>query len=381
MIYIRVRLGAWQQAVHNPGMYGHPVARLFNSHDDGGPLKRIDSVDTFRILAVTAVIALHTTPFAVNGWQTSGLFSPAVLINQFSRFAIPFFFVVSGYFWGAKVRTGADLAQVSVAMAKRLLLVFCAWSLIYLLPYNISSIFRHGLPGPVEITYARLSFAAREPFILLVEGTSVHLWFLTTLLTCLAISALLVAMNRVWILAGCSTLFYLVGVLAHAYVDTPLGIHLPLRNTSYDPFFGLIFFSSGYLLSGMAPHPSWLRKGAALVLLGYAVHFLELYFLNTYFRTSWNQDYVFGTYFVGIGCALIALSRPRFLNLPYLSSAGRMTLGIYSIHIIFVDLLFPIGQMTSSALWQAGYVFAVLALSITAVTLMARSKTLKPIVV
>ena len=63
-------------------------------------LNRVLSVDKLRVLAVTAVIALQTSPFQGGAWSGERLLAPGNLINQLSRFAVPFFFVVSGYFGG-----------------------------------------------------------------------------------------------------------------------------------------------------------------------------------------------------------------------------------------------------------------------------------------
>jgi len=92
--------------------------------------KRIEGVDVLRVLAILAVIALHANPFSGGSWGQPGLFSGAALISQFSRFAVPFFFTVSGYFWGVKINAGAAVLRTSLSMAKRIAVVFVAWSLI-----------------------------------------------------------------------------------------------------------------------------------------------------------------------------------------------------------------------------------------------------------
>ena len=325
------------------------------------------------------MIALHTTPFVGGAWPGEGLLAPGVLINQFSRFAVPFFFVISGYFWGSRVATAATVASVSRPMAWRIAALFIAWSLIYLLPYNIGSIPQFGVLGPFKLTYFKARYLAHHPLDLLFEGTSVHLWFFVALLCSLGIVAPLVAAARVKVLVAGSVVLYLVGVLGRAYVDTPLGLPIPF-DTRNGPFFGTIFFASGYLLTRQNPRSGWLRKGLAFVIFGYAAQLLEIHLLNAYFGTNLLQDFVLGTYFVGLGAAMVALSDPAFLRSPRVATIGRMTLGIYAIHVVFVDVLYPVKQATSSAFWEIGYVFAVLALSVISVSLMARSNILRRIV-
>jgi len=76
-------------------------------------LDRIKSVDVIRLLAITAVIVIHTSTFKnIPGDLYENLF---IILNQLSRFAVPFFFVIAGYFWGKKIRSGDSVTQVSIA--------------------------------------------------------------------------------------------------------------------------------------------------------------------------------------------------------------------------------------------------------------------------
>ncbi len=51
------------------------------------------AIDNFRLLAATLVIAIHTSPLATY-WETGDFWLTRVL----ARIAVPFFFMVSGYF-------------------------------------------------------------------------------------------------------------------------------------------------------------------------------------------------------------------------------------------------------------------------------------------
>jgi surface polysaccharide O-acyltransferase-like enzyme len=343
-------------------------------------LKRIESVETFRLFAIFAVISIHTTPsvFPIEfiDWKSAEIYSIPALITQLARFAVPYFFIVSGYFWGLKITSGTDVLQLSMSMVKRLAFVFLAWSFVYILPYNYTAVFEYGLLGPLKLAYWKIVSLSKDPVDVLLQGTKVHLWFLEALVCCLLIAAGFVAKKNVRGLMATSVAFYVLGVLGGAYIRTPLGIDLRC-GTRNGPFFGLIFFSTGYLLSTIRPNSGWLSKGAVVITFGYAMHFSELYFLNKYFNTSWNQGYVFGTYFVGLGCAMIALSNPHCLRFPHVSIAGRMTLGIYAIHFIFVDNLYLIDRsasLMSHVLWEVWYLFAVVTLSAASVFLLAKIK-------
>jgi surface polysaccharide O-acyltransferase-like enzyme len=52
-----------------------------------------------RTVAIIAVIIIDTAPFADRPGNVDNHLDGATIVNQLARFAIPFFLVVSGYFW------------------------------------------------------------------------------------------------------------------------------------------------------------------------------------------------------------------------------------------------------------------------------------------
>ena len=334
-------------------------------------MSRIESVDVARLIAVTAVIAIHTKPFYGSSSADGKYLS--ILLDQLARFAVPFFFIISGFFWGAKINKNGAVTSTSIVMAKRIFYLFIFWCIVYALPYNLNVMTEYGFFGAVKDAYGNFIKLTNEPVTLLMQGTKDHLWFLIALLFSLGISAFFVEKKRYKTLFVISVALYVIGLMCKAYADTPLGIHVNF-NTRNGPFFGTIFFVSGYALSNLKPNPGWFAKGIALLAVGSLIHFTEVYFLWRAYGTSPYQDYVIGTYFMGVGAAMAALSNDAILKNAVLSEIGKFTLGIYAVHLIFVDNLHPIGELTHSPLWAVGYVMVVLLLSIITVLLLARTK-------
>ncbi len=344
-------------------------------------MNRIESVDTIRLLAIISVIAIHTAPFLSESYQSGAYHYLAVVINQLARFAVPFFFAISGYFWGVKILRGENAFEVSRDMGLRILVIFLAWSFIYLLPYNISAIFEHGWQGPFKAAYWHAYGLLQYPPGLILGGTKIHLWFLVALLFALFISLVFIKLKAEKCLLLFALALYVVGVFLKSYVQTPLGIPSEF-DSRYGPFFSTLLFVSGYFIAKIKPTERWFFYGLGIFLLGCAIHFTEIYLLNRFYGTyMMMHDYVFGTYLMGGGAAVLALSNHRVIRSRSLSGIGKLTLGIYAIHLIFVDILQPLDNATDFVIWEVGYVFIVLLLSVLSTLILSKSVLFRRMVV
>lgn len=343
-------------------------------------MRRIESVDVFRLCAIVAVICIHTAPFGAQEVQSTPLLRYlSLLINQVSRFAVPFFFVISGYFWGRRVRDSGAIWGVSRGMIQRIAMVLAVWSVVYLLPYNLAVGYEQGWTAMARSSLDRWTDTAHHPWAALWGGTKPHLWFLSALVSAIVITAILVAQRSMSLLVGVSAVLYGVGVLAKAYTETPWGLHLSF-DTRNGPFFATALFATGYGLSGWQPRASWMRIGLMLFVGGCAMHFAEMYLLWLVYGANPYQDYFVGTYFMGVGTGMLALSGHRVLQCSQVSQVGQFTLGIYAIHFIFVDWFRPLSMRLNSPLWEVSYVVLVFVLSLGTVRVLAKSELLRKVV-
>lgn len=152
-------------------------------------MSRIQSIDTFRIFAIIAVISLHTTPFHIS--EGSSIYRYLdVLINQGARFAVPFFFVLSGYFYARKIKSGSEITPTTINLLKRLGAIWLFFTIIYILPYDFFSAFEYGVIGPAKVIYWNLRKIVNDPVEFIFEGSKVHLWFLVSLSLSVLITSL-----------------------------------------------------------------------------------------------------------------------------------------------------------------------------------------------
>ena len=210
-------------------------------------MARIANVDILRTVAIIAVIIIHTAPFKFilsPNWYSLNL---PIVINQAARFAVPFFFVLAGYFWANRFKDKKELCLVTLKMLKRILILFLAWSAIYILPTNIIDSFIYGIWGPFQVIHNNVMNVVTNPFAILIGGTKIHLWFLSVLLLSLLIAAIFIYFNFDNLLIIIAIILFLIGLTGKAYSDTAIGFH-----SSFDfrngPFFSLICFVTGYFL-------------------------------------------------------------------------------------------------------------------------------------
>jgi len=330
---------------------------------------------------MVAIIAIHTTPFDFGSSNEIEKYEYlAVIINQFARFAVPYFFIISGYFWGVKVRNGSDPLASALGMAKRIGIIFLAWCVIYLLPFNVSAILKNGVLVTILDSLRNIEKLIRHPLILFMQGTKIHLWYLVAFLFAIGINAVFVHKKKIKSLVALSVLLYIVGVLGKAYAKTPLGIDIGF-DTRNGPFMGTLFFVTGYLMSSLKTNPKWFVNGILIFVAGIVIHFSEIYVLWNMFAISPKQDYVFGTFLMGVGAAMVGLSNHPALRSSGLSSLGRLSLGIYVIHYIYVDVFKGFDQKINGPIWEVSYVLIVVFLSVVSVMVLSKNKFLRKILI
>jgi surface polysaccharide O-acyltransferase-like enzyme len=341
---------------------------------------RIDSVDVFRFIAIIAVVVIHTSPFR---FVDEGLkFQIAdIVINQSSRFAVPFFFVISGYFYGYKFNQDKVLTDLVKRTVCKLALIFCFWSLFYILPFNVIGVINElGYIGLIKVVYWKVNYFFNNPLMLFFQGTGKHLWFIPSLICAVLVSSIFLYYKAYRMLAFVATGLFILGVLGTSYSSTFIGIELDF-NARNGPFFSTIFFVIGIYLNFIKINQSTLLLlGIILFMLGWAGQLTEVYFLRDVGGTYSEPDFVFSTLAFGSGFAMVSLSNAKIFKVDKLSGLGRRTLGVYVIHMVYVDFLKIFDEHSKSMLWQFLYVALVVYLSIYTAVLLSRMKFFKNLV-
>ena len=340
---------------------------------------RISSIDSLRVFAVGSVISIHTKPFMADLFREPAYRLPEYLFNQPTRVAVPFFFVVTGFFLAkstAELRGRNRWLRVW-SYSQRPLLLLVAWSILYaLIPSDWPSLRQIGYQ---ELASSRLRHLVDSPLTLLFEGGKVHLWFLPSLVFGVVLLTLCTQGGRTLPAIALSALLFLLGLAGGSYAVTPLGLHLPF-STRDGPFLSMACLVAGYLLHAQSP-PISTRLALWLIGLGLLLQVGESWVLWRYFAVPWLQhDYLLGTVIAAMGVFLLALANPDLGRNFHLPALGQYTLGVYLCHYLFVDALGPLIYLCEPHLWQLLFPLLVFWLSLGLTALLSRSRLAKVLV-
>ncbi|MCI8513669.1 MAG: serine racemase VanT catalytic subunit [Lachnospiraceae bacterium] len=205
-----------------------------------GGKKQRAVLDGFRVLCAFLVVAIHTSPL-LSVSETADF----VLTRVFARVAVPFFFVLTGYFMAPHLE--ASDRDYRNRFLKKIAAVYGLSMLLYL-PLNLySGYFGEGFSG------------GKVVLDILFGGTFYHLWYLP---------AVLFGVWFVWLLvekAGfkraffCSAILYLIGLFGDSYYG--LASEIPAVKALYDGIFSI----SEYTRNGLFFAPIFLLTGAGCV--------------------------------------------------------------------------------------------------------------------
>ncbi|MCC4772657.1 acyltransferase family protein [Vibrio cyclitrophicus] len=298
------------------------------------PAQRIASIELGRVIAILAIIGLHGQ-MALTYWQINEVPWIGYVLNQAARFAVPLFFLISGYLIQPKLT--ASPWTTFINYSKPLLKVWLVWSIICLvMPFNLAKVEELGYLGERQGYWG---FLMNTPLNSFLEGGLVHLWFLSALMFAVLIIALMVEMKLDKLLLPTAILLYVYGVLAGSYTSlTDLSAPFFTRN---GPFFSTLMVTLGFLIRQHQWKVSS-TKALGFLAIGMFIHFAEAAWL-TNFDVGFNMnDFLFGTTLWGVGVFMWLLANPNIGNYAWVRSISNRMLGIYVSHLLVIIVLFNV---------------------------------------
>lgn len=334
---------------------------------------RLKGIEALRVLAIFGVILIHTHPFGGPQYRGDPVWgSLFYLLNLGSRFAVPFFFLTSGYFFGKSLEKGRGPRELFLRYSRRLVPVFMIWSAIYGLVPTRRTMLQGGVCGIAWNSVMRLAGTVLDdPAGFVISGIGMHMWFLPSLVAALLILSLFISCRMQDYLIIFSVILFAAGLLAGSYSRTPLGIMTGF-NSRNGPFFSALFVSLGWRFSGRAS--PGVKAGLLLLASGFILQSFEAYSLWRYFNVKMHlHDYLIGTVPFSVGVFSLGLACKGPDRFHILEPLGRATLGVYVSHPLIMPLVsLALEPRLAPGLFQAAYPLTVYIFSVITALLLMR---------
>jgi len=214
------------------------------------------AINNFKLLAALLVIAIHTSPLTSVSPEAD-----FILTRIIARTAVPFFFMVTGYF--VLPRALSD-SQRLLSYEKRIGLIYLLSVLLYL-PVGI---YAGHFKGAGAFTLLKMLY---------LDGTFYHLWYLPALLLGFALVYFMLRALPLPLTSALCALLYLAGLFGDSYYglipEGSLvygcyeGLFHVFEYTRNGLFYAPVFLLLGYLLASRK------RPGLSLSLAGIGASF------------------------------------------------------------------------------------------------------------
>jgi len=311
--------------------------------------RRNFSIDTFRVFSIFFVILHHqnTFQFPYNYYDGSGIFRFLYCLVHNIRL-LPFFFIAAGYFFGKAILRGEAWQKRFITYNKRLLRLFCIWTFIYAFtsPHWLSDIKQYGFFQPL---IGNITTIIQHPFNFFMTGTNENLWYFPALIIALTILSIFVFLRIERYIIPFGFILYLTALLGKSYSVLPFGYHVDFEMRQ-GPFVSTLFVAMGWLLSKKDDYKT--KTAVTLIFTGLLMMLIEITFLWFTFRAGPTQEYLFGTIPFCLGVFWLALSQPDIGKGTFLPELGKLTLGVYVVHILVGKLLVAFGPFVHPVLWD-----------------------------
>jgi fucose 4-O-acetylase-like acetyltransferase len=289
-------------------------------------MKRNYAFDFIKFFAILAVVVIHTVPKD----SLIGLF----VLDNISRFAVPFFFATSGYLFGKKVIVNEKSVLYFKKYVIKIFKLYVSWLVFYTI-YDVLKIFIKGSNVQQELTKYFNEFTLIN-LMYYGKGTSGYqLWFLISLIWSILILYIFFRMKKVALLF-ITSLLNLIGLFGQSY---SIFFEFPL-NTRDALFIGLFYTTLGFFFSFTLEEKAKQQYNKAylyLFIFFSSLQVIEGYILDKGLSSS--GEYFVSTIFLTSSLFFYILTNKQLGKGLFITKIGGNALGIYIIHVLFIDVI------------------------------------------
>jgi surface polysaccharide O-acyltransferase-like enzyme len=317
------------------------------------------AIDFIKFFAIMAVVVIHTFPSD----HQLGYY----ILDNVSRFSVPFFFAASGYLFGLKVINNRKSVVYFNRYILKIVKIYVSWLIIYFC-YDVLRIFSSGGNDKQELFKY---FEELTPVNLLYygQGTSGYqLWFVISLAWSIAVIYLFFRLKKITLLLILSLCLNIVGLFGQSYA---IFFEIPL-STRDALFIGLFYTTVGFWFAFAQPFQQsrkLAKKGSFYLFCFFsALQAFEGFWLEKVLSAELGE-YFLSTIFLTVFLFLFTFNNPQLGKGLLITKIGGNALGIYAIHVLFIDfidsLLNTLGleHVSQNLLWNMIDAFLVFTLS------------------
>jgi len=286
-----------------------------------------------------------------------------LLIYVFPRFIIPFFFIVSGYLFGMKIKNRINQTFYFKRYSLKLIKIFISWYLLYFL-FDFSMTVMYAFYKGIEIKSVMEEFFNSNINLGVIyygeASASYHLWFLTALIWSISIMYIFIRLGKLKYLLIISLMFNILGLFGQTYS----GIFYFSVETMDALFLGLFYTTAGcFIAYHIEKFKRHLIKISTLYIfflfiLSSLIQVLESYITVVQLDgTRGGVGYYLSTIPLTLSLFMLLLKNSQFGKRSVFTFVGKNTLGIYLTHMMFVGLAYYAIQFFNIEVFRKYLVF------------------------
>ncbi|MEH7493222.1 acyltransferase [Neobacillus niacini] len=322
-------------------------------------MERNYTIDFIKFFAILAVVIIHTFPSD----HQLGFF----ILDNFSRFAVPFFFVASGYLFGLKVIDNPNSAAYFKKYLIKILKIYVSW-LVFYICYDVIRIFINGGNDNHELSKYFEGLSVLK-LLYYGEGTSGYqLWFVISLAWSIVTLYLFYRLKNLILLLVLGLCLNLAGLFGQSY-----SIFFEMPITTRDALFiGVFYTTVGFWFAFASPFKKYRSFGKKSYFFWFCfvtvLQASEGYWLEKVLSAK-HGEYFIMTIFLTVFLFLFTVNNPELGKGFWISKIGANALGIYAVHVFFIDIVdillstFGLGHVSHNLLWNVIDTFLVFTLS------------------
>lgn len=314
-------------------------------------MERNYAIDFIKFFAIFAVVVIHTFPLD----SQIELF----ILDNLSRFAVPFFFVASGYLFGSKIINTRESVVYFKRYVIKIVKIYVCWLIFYTI-YDVLVIYLSDSNVLQKLMKYFDEFTVLNLFYFGKGTSGYQLWFLTSLIWSIIILFIIYRLKKVNVLFTFSFILNIIGLFGQSY---SMFFKLPF-STRDAVFFGLFYTTLGFFFALHSQLIKSLKINTAIYLYLYFVfsclQVMEGYILEKKLSGS-HGEYFISTIFLTVFLFSFALNSSQLGKGMLITKIGSNALGIYIIHVFFIKIMdmginiLGLKSMTENLIWPQLY--------------------------